>query len=259
MSIRRIKFLKRKRIPREKVTISLEVNGPSKHFTAQFDLGECLFPADSRIYIDAKQMMETLRFDYGTLAKPRGSSPLDVSRLKGESIVFNLLVVDAATARKLGEALAIKATSRVDSGGSALPLLPVDGTRDLDGPLWKIEYSSTDQGGSSDAPVLLIDRQACRNSAATFMQSSAMAAAILPSAMHSILTRIAVCDEHTHDAASLKWRDGWIRFAEKCSERPYEAADEADAATVEQWVADSVAAFARQTHLLSNLVKSDSQ
>lgn len=259
MSIRRIKFLKRVRIVGEHVNINLDVNGPSKHFTAQLDLRKYEFPEEAKVFIDAKQIMETLRIDYGTVAKTLGKVPIDVSRLKGESIIFNVYVVDPSSSRKLGESLAIRPSNKAEDGGKATPLLPVDGTRDLGGVLWRIEYSSVDQGGSSDAPVLLIDRRACENSAATFMQSPSMAAAILPGAMQSILSRIVLIEKHTHDSASLKWQDGWIRFAVKHSGRQFEEAEDDDVLGPEEWIVDSVTAFSRSSNLLSIYLKGGEQ
>ena len=65
MSTKRLKFLKRAKIRQQDVRVRLEVNGPTKRFRATLELGEYRFPADARVIVEAKQLLETIRFDLG--------------------------------------------------------------------------------------------------------------------------------------------------------------------------------------------------
>ena len=74
---------------------------------------------------------------------------------------------------------------------------------DLEGLVWRIDYSDTDQEGHTDAPILMIDRGAASGSASTFIQDPGVRAMVLPSAMREVLTKILLVDpDHEYDAAS---------------------------------------------------------
>ena len=90
MTIRRINFLKRKKIVGNKINIQLSVVGATKRFSISADLAEYAFPAGSSIFVDATQSsMEAIRFNFGTVGSPAFREE-DISRLTGESVVFNL-------------------------------------------------------------------------------------------------------------------------------------------------------------------------
>ncbi len=257
MPIRRLKLLGRERIKRSDIEILVDSEDSTKRFTARFDLQSYDFKEDARIYIDAKQLMETIRFDYGTVAHPRGLGPCDVSSLKGDNIQFHLFVVDPNTAHILGEARGLRHKNAADPDAHVVPLLPVDGTQSLGGLLWRIDYCNTDAAGSSDAPVLLIDRDACGESAATFIDMPAMAASILPAAMQSILFEVAIVRRHSHDPASERWADAWIRCAVKYSGMNYVEIEEGqdDLEPVTDWIKDASCSFSRKCGLVDLLVK----
>jgi hypothetical protein len=213
MPTKRIKFLSRKKILQKDIRVKLEVNGPSKRFTASAHLESYDFPSEARICIEAKQLLETLRFELGTIAQPRPPSLIDVSRLRGDRVTFNLLVLDPRSSRKLGSAETIR--PNVESGAmeDSIPLLPVDASLRLDPLLWRIDYVDTDEEGHSDAPVLMFDCNAAQGSASLFVQDPAVRAMILPAAMREVLTRLLLVDNNTYDPSSRSWRNSWLRFA----------------------------------------------
>ncbi len=254
MSIKRIKFLKRKKILQQDVRVALESNGQAKRFTANAELADYGFPAESQVWIDAKQLLETMRFDLGTVGSPRPSVSFDISKLKGERVTFNLWVVDAATARKLGSAEALRQSLGQVRNQDSIALLPVDGSARLDGVIWRIDYSEQDEEGHSDAPVLMIDRDAAKDSASVFIQDPGMRAAILPPAMKEILTKLLLVDRCEYDPESRSWRDSWIRFAARLlAEDPPDRSDgHGHVDDVMDWINRATCNLARSAKLLDS-------
>jgi hypothetical protein len=254
MSVRRINFLKRKKILGKDVQIQLSVVGHTKRFHATANFGDYAFPPEGKIFVDVTQSsMETIRFDCGTVAKPNFREE-DISRLTGESIVFNLYVIDLKTSQKLGAAQAIRIKSKSGEMGGSNSLLPVDGTKDLDGVIWRVDFDAPGAEGATDAPVLRVDKTASRGSAADFLSNPSNAAMILPAAMRTVLGRILLNDgDYEYDASSPAWRDAWVRFAtnQHADSLPEEGAlDDLSA-----WIEKSCAAFARRSGLRDGFLK----
>src|SRR5687767_7312289 len=122
MSTKRLKFLKRQKILQKDIQLAVESNGPAKRFTIDLRLEEYGFPPDSCIIVAAKALLETLRFNLGTVASPAPAVPIDISRLKGDRVTFNLWVLDPATSRKLGSAEAIRRDAGPAPDDHAVPL-----------------------------------------------------------------------------------------------------------------------------------------
>jgi hypothetical protein len=253
MSVRRIKFLKRKMILGKDVQILLSIVGQTKRFHAAASLTGYHFPPDGQIFIDVTQSsMETIRFDCGTVAKPNFREE-DISRLTGENVVFNLYVVDLKTSQKLGAAQAISIKSKSGEMGSSNSLLPVDGTKDLDGVIWRVDFDAPGAEGATDAPVLCIDKTASRGSAADFLSSPSNSAMILPAAMRTVLGRILNDGDYEYDPTSTAWRDAWVRFA--TNQHADGLPEEGGLDEISAWIEKSCAAFARRSGLRDLFLK----
>ena len=260
MATRRLNFLKRVRIEQKDVTVRLQVNGVVKRFKVELDLAGYGFPPEARIYVEAKQLMETLRFPLGTVGEQAPPVLHDCSRLHGERISFNVLVVDSGSARILGSVNAVRPVADgPDESGGAIPLLPVDGSARLAPLVWEIEYADTDQEGHSDAPILRVDAEAAQNSGAFFMQDVAVRALVLPAAMREILTRIVLVDRSEYDRDSRSWRNCWIRFATRLvGEAPPSPTDPLEPSAVEDvnsWIGRASRALAQKAELLPAYLK----
>jgi len=258
MATKRIKFLRREKILQSDIEIRLEVLGLAKQFSAKLNLKDYKFPTDAQVYIDAKQLLERIRFDFGTVGTPRPTTSIDISRLKGERVTFDVLVVDLKNSRKLGSAETVRPTKVGDQKNLPKELLPIDASKHLDGVLWRISYSDNWES-SVDAPVLLLDRSATRDSAADFIGNNWVASLVLPSAMREILTRILLIEDHTYAPDSTSWRDAWLRFAIKYAEQELPAiADDhnaQDSDAVEGWINVAVGKMSMQAQFLNNLLK----
>jgi hypothetical protein len=254
MSTRRINFLARQKILGKDIKVQLVVSGTTKRFTAAAQLADYNFPPAARIFMDVTQSsMESIRFDFGTVASPLFREE-DISRLTGDSVVFNLYVIDSANARKLGVAEAIRIKSDSAEIGGVNSLLPVDGSRDLGGNLWKVEFDAPGAEGASDAPVLCVDREASRGSASDFLGNSQNSALILPAAMRVILSHVLLHDEgFAYDPTSVGWRHSWVRFASHQSGDPLPEEERKD--QIPAWIEQACAAFARRSDLRGRFLK----
>ncbi len=251
MPTKRIKFLNRAKILQSDIEIKLEVLGPSKRFSAKLHLDSYNFPAEAGIYIDAKQLLERIRFDFGTVARPVAQESIDISRLKGDRVTFDVIIVDLATARKLGSAETVRPTKAGDTPEHRKELLPIDASKSLDGIVWKIEYSEQWEG-ASDGPILLLDREATRGSAAHFVGNPWVRALVLPAAMREILTRILVLDEQHFDEEGTTWPQAWLRYASKLvGDLPPTHDREED---LTHWIDRAVQKMASSAELLSSLL-----
>lgn len=253
MAVTRLKLLNRQKIAQSDIKIALETTGKAKRFTAELNLSEYRLPPDARIFVDARQLMETIRFDLGTVGKPSARVARDISRLHGERVTFEVNVITPSGARKLATAEAIRPVNELTGVPGSVPLLPVDASRDLDGLVWCIEYVEH-VGGRTDAPVLCIDPSAVNGAASTFLQDSAARALIFPAALREVLIRILVTDEHPFEHKSDEWPDSWLRFAAKLTSEDAPGA-EAPKDDKLRFADQASKAFSRHHMLLPNFIR----
>lgn len=256
MATKRIKFLHRKKIVQSDIEIRLEVLGPTKRFSAKFNLGEYNFPPDAHIYVDAKQLMERVRFDFGRVASPNPTVSIDISRLKGERVTFDVLVVDLNNSRKLGAAETVRPTKAGELPNAPTELLPIDASKQLDGVLWRVDYSENWEG-AIDAPVLLFDKRVVGESAANFVSNYWVRGLVFAAVMREILTKVLILENHNYEPESSTWRDRWLRFAVKSAgqELPAFSDDDAPVVEYENWIELAVCKMATRAQFLSNLLK----
>ena len=256
MATKRIKFLHRKKILQSDVEIRLEVLGPTKRFSAKLNLADYKFPPEAKVFVDAKQLLERIRFDFGSVIRPSRTASIDISRLKGERVTFDVLVVDLSNSRKLGSAETVRPLKTGETSIGPKELLPIDASKSLDGVLWRVDYNENWEG-SVDAPVLLFDKSAARESAANFVGNNWVRGLVFPAVMREILTRILIIERHTYESDSTAWRDAWLRFASKCAGQDLPAPDDDSLSQeeFEQWIQIAVEKMATRSQFLTNLLK----
>ena len=253
MSVTRLKLLNRQKIAQSDIKIAFETTGKAKRFTAELDLSKYRLPPDAQIFVDARQLMETIRFDLGTVGKPSARVARDISRLHGERVTFEVNVITPSGARKLATAEAIRPVNELTGAPGLVPLLPVDASRDLDGLVWCIEYVEH-VGGRTDAPVLCIDPSVVNGAASTFLQDSAARALIFPAALREVLIRILVTDEHPFEHKSEEWPDSWLRFAAKLTSEDVPSTEALKDDKL-RFADQASKAFSRHHMLLSNFIR----
>jgi hypothetical protein len=208
------------------------------------------------VFIDARQLLETIRFDWGTVADPRGGAPVDISRLTGERVTFNIYIVDPVSSRKLGSAMAVRPNRSADAPESSIPLLPVDASGPVRPLVWKVMFTEADEENHSDAPVLAIDNAAANGSAVTFLDDPKTRALILPAAMREVLVRVLLVDKTSYDESSRAWRHCWLRFAARLlDEAPPSVDGPTSLSDGAEWVERSTAALAAKAELFDRFLR----
>jgi hypothetical protein len=251
VSVTRLKFLKRKKLLQSDIKILLETTGKTKRFSATLALGAYDVPPNARVVVDAGQLLETIRFELGTVENLTSGVLYDISRLRGERVSFSVSVLDPTGARKLATAEAIRPNRDPSQDPGVTPLLPVDDSQDLNGPVWCVHFEAEDTTGLMDAPLLCIDNKAIGGASSTFLSDNKTRALVLPSAMRDILQRILLIDEHEYAPDADTWRDRWIRFAGRLTASDIPAPDEPVSDRL-QFIDDAVGAFSRR-HMLTQL------
>jgi len=173
----------------------------------------------------------------------------DVSRLESERITFNVLVLDPSTARKYGAAETVRPVANDDEQSGARSLLPVDLADDLDGRIWEVRYTDTDDEGHSDAPVLVFSRKAARDSAAVFARKPNVRALVMPAVFQEILDRIIFAEEHEYDENGEGWQDRWLLFAASLVGEAVPGGDDASQEERHQWIRQAACRMAQQAAL----------
>ena len=257
MATKRIKFLQRDKILQSDIEIRLEILGPTKRFSAKLNLADYRFPPDAKIYVDAKQLLERMRFDFGSVQQPKPPGSIDISRLKGERVTFDIVVVDPTNSRKLGSAETVRPLKTGDAPNGRKPLLPIDASRSLGEVLWKVDYSDNWEG-ASDAPILLLDKTVTREYGfENFVGNHWVRGLVLPSVMREILTRIFLIDKHTYEKDATTWRDAWLRFASKgAGQEPptHDEEEEMPEEEIKSWIDLAVDKMAARAQFLKNLL-----
>ncbi len=257
MAVKRVKFLHRVKILQDDIRIRLESRGNSKSFSAHLDLAAYTFPPDARVVVEARQLLETIRFDFGTVASLRPATANDISRLRGERVTFSVLVLEPQGARKLGAAQTIRPNVGDAVTREEIPLLPVEASTGVAPLLWRVDYCDTDLEGNIDAPVLVFDERAVNGSAAFFMQDPAVRAMVLPAAMSEILTGLILVDRESYDASSVSWRNCWLRFGARLTdEDPPSPEEDGFESEAREWIRRATMKLAERASFLDQYLRS---
>src|SRR3954471_5180346 len=87
--IRAFNYTRRKRIPRENVTITVRtLEHGRRTFDARLDLASLQLPADAHVYVEAYRRTSYVRFDFGTVAERRDPEVRFLDDLDATEIVF---------------------------------------------------------------------------------------------------------------------------------------------------------------------------
>ena len=242
---------------RDDVMLSYQKVGGRERLHVSAQLDQYKFPPNAEVFL-AERRIEIRRFSLGTVGAGRIEKAVDLGTVDGDRGSLSLVVLDPKSARKLGEATGLRAETAGAPGRSPLSLLPVDGSRKLDGEPWRVEYCEADGDGKQDAPVLLIDRDLCAGIPASFLNSPMVAPLVFPSVLHQILTRILLINEVEFNPAGLSWPDAWLRMGGVMSGQSCDEAGTTDQ-DKEDWIRAVVAAFARSRDFVGSLREQGAQ
>ncbi len=232
---RRFNSTGRRRIPRNKIDISLEgapdLNViPTAH--ASLNLEGLEVPGNAMVAIEAYYRTSSMRFACGTVSNlviPERMVLSDID--KGGAVRFRVLVIAPdGTGCILAAADGLR-PSTVGNGADRQALLPMRET-DIGNELWKIEVDYR------TGPVLLVNNR-ISGLAAQIRAMPLLQGSILPHAFRVVLQNLSPSGESDDDDL---WGDNWRRFLTDLGVAT-EAEDPDDADSVEEWIESAVRAF----------------
>lgn len=242
MSISRINFTGRKRIPREHVVIGVSGTGSSAVVGASFNLSELDFPETARVVLEAQAGWTVQRFDFGTVghyAEPSDRRLTEFQSLSG--LLFRLKVIGTGDrdGRLLGVADKLKPSGDIQQ--AAQQSFVVVRPHDLGERVWKIDFDESQ-------PLLLVNSRLHDHQ--DFIKRKEVAALVLPEVLQRILEEAA---EHGGDDDDA---DGWRMMALRLGERlaGRVVPPSTDKEEIDRWVDEVVGVFARRHQLIDAFV-----
>jgi hypothetical protein len=236
--IKRVNFTGRRRIPRDRVDITV-YDGQPRTFDALIALDGLSFLPHAAVYLEATCAGSTVikRFPFGevgTIEPPQDRALVD---LDSENVFFTLKVIDRT--ERFGRILGVAEYIRPRQAGKQtvagrrgiLPLEPAD----LGQQLWRLDYQGHDVHLFVNKNVPgLIDR---------VRSDPLFYAAVYPAVVRQVLTS-AIEEDVEIDEESDRWPVLWLRFgkelhpAKENPPKPGDPKEERDA-----WIDDIVDAF----------------
>lgn len=204
---RKLNYTGRKRIERERISISLNrQNGSIISFNLKrLDIDALRLPPEAKILVEAYYRTELKRFDFGTVARITKPQDLTLTDLAyPENLKFRILVVDPLDSRILAHATGIFPERPAERRS----ILPVE-FKDIGNQIWRVEYEG--EGGS---PILCINKKV-PNIENIAKQDQQFFIYVYPAVVREILMHMIFVDrvDSVTDPA-VDWHRDWLRFSE---------------------------------------------
>lgn len=206
MTVKRVNFTGRRRVPRERIDLTL-FDGQPRRFDATIDLDGLDFLAEAAVYLEATCAGSTVteRFAFGTVGELQHPEPPVLTKLEGENVWFTLKIVDRT--ERFGRILGIaehiqpKRTGQkaVDGRRGILPIEPVE----LGQQLWRLEFREHD--------VYLLVNRNVPGFADRMRSDPLIYAALYPEIVRQIL-RAAIAANVDLEDDEDRWPIHWLRF-----------------------------------------------
>lgn len=245
--LRRFNYTNRKRIAREDVSVVLRKIDSEVSFDADLSLLTTYgFEKKCRVFVEAYRQTIWTRYDFGIVGAIQPPGDCSLARFgTPEGIHFRIKVTDPSSYHRLvaeADGLQLReADSRSVPTESLLRIISAP----IESAIFRLTYDD-------DGPVLEISKDAGEKT--EIAKDPAFSALVYPSVLKEILTRILLVDKHD-DVDNLDlWQSQWLRFAmglHGVGAVP-EVTDQDD---VEDWIADAISSFAKQTHVPQKFAK----
>lgn len=250
--IRKFNYTGRVKLKRTDVPMQILGSGPVKKFAARFNLGEYHLPGEAKVFVEAYETVNYMRFPFGTvnqITSPPNEELLLTEFPGSDAVRFRVKIVDATAkhGRLLASIDGILPASPEENDQSKSPLLPVR-SKDLGQQVWVIEYPES----TEDLPVLCIHKEA--GDARTIAQQTFFKSLVLLGILREILTRILLLDGYRELDDESDWRSRWLRFGQKLIAGAEPPSDDEDEDT-RKWIEDVVVMFSASQKCLANFVE----
>lgn len=245
---RRINSTGRKRIPRERVSVTLLQVKPDEPLraSATVRLDGLGFAEGASVVLEAYQRSSAMRFELGTVAAYSVPDPVILHELDPGAVpLFRLKVVDndGQAGKLLGAAERLRPDSD-DTPDGRESLFPVR-FAELHEEVWKLQIDAA-------GPCLLLN---CRIPVlkAEIQRNPLVSGILLPAALRGVLEQLAG-DRYDTDDDEAAWKERWQRY---CREELGLAEDPGplDQEQREEWIDEGVRAFCKSAKFMAKIRK----
>lgn len=241
MTTRRLNYTGCQRIRRADVQVSIDRGSIPPQFTFLHSLDSYEFPLDAGVILEAQAHWTLMRFECGTIGKPRHAGPLSLSEFDSpDGIIFRLKVIGTGNAAGLilGEADRIRPADREgrEEARSFLAVQPAA----LGQVVWRLSFAGPE-------PLLQINERIA--DWRSFMRRADTRALILPELYRQLLFNAST------NPSDIEAEDAWqqaVLNTVPAAVGPRPTVDDEEA--LHLWVDDAVTSFAAKHQLLRVLI-----
>jgi len=249
--IRRFNYTGRKKIPRAKVSISLN-GGPEKtlSFDATVDFEGLPVPPSANIFIEAHRRDYFRRFPCGTVSVPKFPRGRILESLDTNALVrFRVKAVDNK-GRIVAVAENIQPKRLEEEEADKLCLLYVD-FADLGHAIWRLDLES-------DWPTLQLNKN-IEDIREVARSNHSFLALVYPEVLRQIFLKILVEEDHTDPETDPDdWMSGWLRYAiDLLGKKQMPSSGQSEPIKQEKlkWIEDAVEAFCSNNKIMEKFVR----
>jgi hypothetical protein len=249
--IRRFNYTGRKKIPRSKVSISLN-EGPEKTLTfdATVDFEGLPVPPSANIFIEAHRRAYFKRFSCGTISAPKFPRVRILEGLEANALVrFRVKAVDKR-GRIVAAADNIQPKRIEEEEADKLCLLYVD-FADLGHAIWRLDLES-------DWPTLQLNKN-IEDIREVARSDHSFLALVYPEVLRQIFYKIIIEEDHTDPETDPDdWMSGWLRYAvDLLGKKQMPSSGQSEPIKQEKlkWIEDAVEAFCSNNKIMENFVR----
>ena len=245
---KRINSTGRKRIPRDRISVTLLPVKPDEPLraVANVRLDGLAFPDCANVVLEAYQRSTAMRMELGTVAKFAIPDPVILDELDPGAVpLFRLKVVDndGQKGKLLGAAERLRPDSD-DTPDGRESLFPVR-FAELHDEVWRLQIDAA-------GPCLLLN---CRvpTLKAEIQRNPLISGILLPAALRGVLESLAA-DSHETDEDETGWKSRWLRY---CREE-LGIADDPGPLTLEEredWIDEGVRTFCKSAKFMAKIRK----
>ncbi len=241
---RTFNYTGRIKIPQDRITITLQGDPPA--IRASLNLKDLDLPPEAPVVVEAYHRTQFWRFDFGTVASPRGRTDCLLDGIRPKDPVRFRVKVVGSEGETAGRLLAEQASIPVSTGGEnkGAALLGVEFT-DLGDRIWKLDFSE------QEGVRLLVNKEVLVD----VTRSETFKSLVLPEALENVLRRMLIEEKEDPDPEDPSWRGPWYKFVtESLNQDDLPDRREQPTGTEqprEEWIAKAVENYCRRHKVMA--------
>lgn len=245
--LRTFNYTKRKKIPKESVSLTLHKVGDMTHFNAVLKIADLGFQPNAKVFVEAYYGPTFSRFDFGNVSHIIHPENTDITELTkvSDRVLFRVRIVEENKGLILGFANISTADNDKKSRAAIFYVnaVPMDTYE-----IWRMNFDTDGEG----TPVLEINNaiDGIRDMARSDPKFLAL---VFPAAVRIVLSRIA--EENSFDREGDSWMSKWIVFTQDVLGVYTTPENKVDEGKLKEWYDDVVKSFCVKNKLIEQYIK----